>query len=108
MTKERREELLRAGRMDDGDEFHCTAEVDPLDFETRSMPVLNWGELRDLLSQERTCSTCQHLEWYPIENYAGQSPECGHLHSAALNLAVEAIGCWGCLLWEQADPKEHV
>lgn len=63
-------------------------------------------EIEVLLSQERTCSTCQHLAWACVENYAGRVPTCGHDHSAALDLAHEAIKSWGCLLWEQAEIKE--
>jgi hypothetical protein len=103
MTKERRDDLLRAAARQI-DEVPVTADDGAIFWDVD--PPLTCGELRDLLSQERTCSTCRHLEWAKIENYAGRSPECGHLHSAVLTLAVEAIDSWGCLLWEQADPKE--
>jgi hypothetical protein len=56
-----------------------------------------------LLSQERTCSTCQHLREL---KRADTLQLCLHPQSAAFNLSSETIGTWGCLLWEQADPKE--
>lgn len=47
--------------MDCGETFHPTATVDPLDFETVSVPELNWGELRELLAV-RSCATCRHAK----------------------------------------------
>jgi hypothetical protein len=57
-----------------------------------------------LLSQERTCSTCKHLRELRGPNTLQL---CLNPQSAALNLSPECVNSWGCLLWEQADPKER-
>jgi hypothetical protein len=55
--------------------------------------------------ESRTCSTCRHLAWAKIENYAGRSAHCSHDRSAVLDLSSEMIGAWGCSLWQPAAPE---
>jgi hypothetical protein len=52
------------------------------------------------LSQERACSTCKWCHRSEGEIF------CDHSGSGALELSSPQIDTWGCLLWEQADPKE--
>jgi hypothetical protein len=103
MTKERRQELLRSTERQ-RDDVSVTAD-DGAQF--WDMDPLTSGELRALLlSQERTCSTCKWLKEHAIENYAGKGLHCDHIGSAAYELERDCVKSWGCLLWEQADPKE--
>jgi hypothetical protein len=55
------------------------------------------------LSQGRTCSTCRHFE-----RTAGPIiwKVCQHPDSPLRELGTQRPETFGCLLWEQADPKE--
>jgi hypothetical protein len=59
------------------------------------------------LSQERTCSTCRHMFIYAgLIDVDEQVPTCSHPHSPVRDYGDVSIEQFGCLLWEQADPKE--
>jgi hypothetical protein len=59
-------------------------------------------EADEQVSQARTCSTCRHRG--TVTEYRLQS--CLHPESPITALNRRWVNKWGCLLWEQADPKE--
>jgi hypothetical protein len=64
----------------------------------------------DLLSQERTCSTCRHGKVRPMAGYdpiVCFAEWSGRPGRAAPTFDRRVTADYGCLLWEQADPKER-
>jgi hypothetical protein len=57
------------------------------------------------LSQERTCSTCRFLDYADVWR---ERPVCQHRDSPLRHLGTVRPEAFGCLLWEQSDPKEPV
>jgi hypothetical protein len=107
MTKERREELLRAGQTDQGEDFHWSADVDPLDFETRSITELNWGELRELMAV-RSCATCRHAKLRIQQGYdplvcMAEWPE--RPGRAAPTFDRRVTEDYSCVFWEPLAPE---
>ena len=102
MTKERREELLRSTTRQ-RDDMPVTAD-DGAQF--WDMDHLTSGELRDLLSQERICSTCQHMFISAgLVDVDEQVPTCMHPESPVRDYGDVSIEHFGCSLWEKADPE---
>lgn len=116
MTKERRQELLRAGFWHDVKPYENAAAVMREDFAHVRIQPLAWGELRSLLvdaavllqvvddgragaSQDHTCSTCRHLTVYVHQNL------CDHRESPVYDLGTAKPETFGCVFWEPLAPE---
>ena len=71
----------------------------------RSVEADNIKDAIAALSQERTCSTCRHLDYADVGR---ERPVCQHRDSPLRHLGTVRPEAFGCLLWEQADPRERV